>query len=75
MATGGTALERDHLRYTPGDGYVYVWQHGQQWIKVYRIIRADPRMEVETPDVIEVPTSRTGEQLAMAVDRWRLARE
>lgn len=71
MATG--TLDRDHLRYTPGDGYVYVWQAGDPWIHVRKIVRsgAGDRVEVETPDVIAVPDSRTGEQLAMAVDCWR----
>ena len=67
-----TAAERDGLRYTPGNGYVYGWRKGDQWIRVYRVVETGGvRVEVETTDVIAVPATRTGTALVQAVNEWR----
>jgi hypothetical protein len=58
---------KDPYRYTPGNGYVYVW-NGGPWITIYQVKdRSGRRVEEQLPDVIPAPPTRTAAALMAAV--------
>jgi hypothetical protein len=73
-AAGPTAA----FRYTPGDGYVYTWDGGQE-VTVYRVadILANPGAAPQPVDTFPVWTepavglARTATAFTAQVDAWR----